>query len=121
MRTLGLSILQAVRLRFSHTEFISCPGCGRTLFNLQSTVAKVKAALGHLPNLKIGVMGCIVNGPGEMADADYGYVGGAPGKIDLYRGQTCLRRGINDADAVDALISLLKEEGRWHEPPLPNA
>lgn len=121
VRTLGLSILQAVRLRFSHTEFISCPGCGRTLFNLQSTVAKVKAALGHLPNLKIGVMGCIVNGPGEMADADYGYVGGAPGKIDLYRGQTCLRRGINDADAVDALIALLKEEGRWHEPPLPNA
>lgn len=113
---LGLSILQAVRIRFSHTEFISCPGCGRTLFDLKSTVTSVKQSLGHLKNLKIAVMGCIVNGPGEMADADYGYVGGSPGKIDLYKGHTLMQRGIEQDRAVEALIALLKAEGDWVDP-----
>lgn len=116
LHKLALGILQAARLRFSHTEFISCPGCGRTLFDLQGTVGKVKSALGHLKNLKIGVMGCIVNGPGEMADADYGYVGGAPGKIDLYKGQTLRKRGIPQEKAVESLIELIREEGDWQEP-----
>ncbi|MDO4692645.1 MAG: (E)-4-hydroxy-3-methylbut-2-enyl-diphosphate synthase [Porphyromonadaceae bacterium] len=111
-----LGILQATRLRMSKTEFISCPGCGRTLYNLQETIARVKAATSHLKGLKIGIMGCIVNGPGEMADADYGYVGAAPGKIDLYKGQTCIRRGVDQAEAVDQLIDLIKEEGDWQEP-----
>lgn len=111
-----LGILQATRLRMSKTEFISCPGCGRTLYNLQETIARVKAATSHLKGLKIGIMGCIVNGPGEMADADYGYVGAAPGKIDLYKGQTCIRRGVDQAEAVDQLIELIKEEGDWQEP-----
>lgn len=111
-----LGILQATRLRMSKTEFISCPGCGRTLYNLQETIARVKAATSHLKGLKIGIMGCIVNGPGEMADADYGYVGAAPGKIDLYKGQTCIRRGVDQAEAVDQLIELIKGEGDWQEP-----
>lgn len=113
---LGLNILQATRVRFSHAEFISCPGCGRTLYNLQGAVAEIKKYFGHLKNLKIGVMGCIVNGPGEMADADYGYVGGAPGKIDLYKGQQLLKRGIPQSEAVDSLIQLLKENGDWVDP-----
>lgn len=112
----GLGILQATRLRFSHTEFISCPGCGRTLYDLEGTIARIKRATKHLPNLKIGIMGCIVNGPGEMADADYGYVGGAPGKIDLYKGQECLVRGIPESEAVDALIDLIRQYGDWIEP-----
>lgn len=111
-----LGILQATRLRMSKTEFISCPGCGRTLYNLQETIAKVKKATSHLKGLKIGIMGCIVNGPGEMADADYGYVGAAPGKIDLYKGQTCIRRGVDQSEAVDQLIDLIKSEGDWQEP-----
>ncbi len=111
----GLGILQATRLRFSHTEFISCPGCGRTLFDLAGTIARVKQATAHLPNLKIGIMGCIVNGPGEMADADYGYVGGAPGKIDLYKGQECQMRGIPEENAVEALIDLIRTHGDWIE------
>lgn len=109
-------ILQATRLRMSKTEFISCPGCGRTLYNLQETIARVKSATSHLKGLKIGIMGCIVNGPGEMADADYGYVGAAPGKIDLYKGHTCVRKGINQDDAVDQLIDLIKSEGDWIDP-----
>lgn len=109
-------VLQAVRLRMSKTEFISCPGCGRTLYNLQDTIAKVKAATSHLKGLKIGIMGCIVNGPGEMADADYGYVGAAPGKIDLYKGQTCIRRGVPQDMAVEQLVDLIKSEGDWKEP-----
>lgn len=112
----ALGILQATRLRMSKTEFISCPGCGRTLYNLQETIAKVKGATSHLKGLKIGIMGCIVNGPGEMADADYGYVGAAPGKIDLYKGQTCIRRGVAQEEAVDQLIDLIKSEGDWQEP-----
>ena len=110
-------ILQAVRIKMTHTEFISCPGCGRTLFDLQQTVAQVKQRLAHLPNLKIGVMGCIVNGPGEMADADYGYVGGGVGKVDLYRGLERLVHGIPSAEAVDHLIELIKSDGKWCDPP----
>ena len=111
-----LGVLQATRLRMSKTEFISCPGCGRTLYSLTETIAKIKAATSHLKGLKIGVMGCIVNGPGEMADADYGYVGAAPGKIDLYKGQECIRRGIPQEEAVNQLIDLIKSEGDWQEP-----
>lgn len=111
-----LGILQATRLRMSKTEFISCPGCGRTLYNLQETIARVKAATSHLKGLKIGIMGCIVNGPGEMADADYGYVGAAPKTIDLYKGQKCVRRGVPQEDAVEQLIDLIKSEGDWQEP-----
>lgn len=111
-----LGILQATRLRMSKTEFISCPGCGRTLYNLQETIARVKAATSHLKGLKIGIMGCIVNGPGEMADADYGYVGAAPGKIDLYRGQTCVRKGVAQDEAVEQLIQLIQSDGKWQMP-----
>ena len=111
-----LGVLQVTRLRMSKTEFISCPGCGRTLYSLTETIAKIKAATSHLKGLKIGVMGCIVNGPGEMADADYGYVGAAPGKIDLYKGQECIRRGIPQEEAVNQLIDLIKSEGDWREP-----
>ena len=112
----SFGILQATRLRMSKTEFISCPGCGRTLYNLQNTIAEIKAATAHLKGLKIGIMGCIVNGPGEMADADYGYVGAAPGKIDLYKGQECIKKGIPQAQAVEHLIDLIKEHGDWKDP-----
>ncbi|MCM1320127.1 MAG: (E)-4-hydroxy-3-methylbut-2-enyl-diphosphate synthase [Muribaculaceae bacterium] len=110
-----LIILQATRLRFSRTEFIACPGCGRTMFDLHGTLAKVKAATAHLPGLRIGVMGCIVNGPGEMADADYGYVGAAAGKISLYKGKVCVEKNIPQDEAIDHLIALLKAEGVWHD------
>lgn len=106
-------ILQATRMRISKTEFISCPGCGRTLYNLQSTIAKVKAATSHLKGLKIGIMGCIVNGPGEMADADYGYVGAGKGHISLYKGKTCLVRNVPESEAVERLVQLIKENGDW--------
>ena len=109
-------ILQASRVRTSKTEFISCPGCGRTLFNLQDTVAKVKESFSHLKSLKIGVMGCIVNGPGEMADADYGYVGAEPGKISLYKKKERVEKNIPEAEAVERLIALIKENGDWIEP-----
>lgn len=114
---LAFGLLQASRRRISKTDYISCPGCGRTLFDLQQTVAKVKAATEHLKGLKIGVMGCIVNGPGEMADADYGYVGSAVGKIDLYKEKQCIRRGIPQDKAVEALIALIKEHDDWHDTP----
>lgn len=113
---LELDILQAARCRFTKTEFISCPGCGRTLFDLQSTVKEVKAAVSHLKGLKIAVMGCIVNGPGEMADADYGYVGAAAHKVSLYKNKECVERNIDRADALDKLIELLKNDGKWQEP-----
>lgn len=113
---LSFGLLQASRRRISKTEFISCPGCGRTLFDLQNTVAKVKAATGHLKNLKIGIMGCIVNGPGEMADADYGYVGSAPGKIDLYKSKERVAKNIPQEEAVTHLIDLIKENNDWIEP-----
>lgn len=109
-------ILQAARVRTSKTEFISCPGCGRTLFNLQDTVAKIKESFSHLKTLKIGVMGCIVNGPGEMADADYGYVGAEPGKISLYKKKERIEKNIPEAEAVDRLIALIKKHGDWVEP-----
>ncbi len=107
-------ILQAVRLRISKTEYISCPGCGRTLFNLQATIARVKEATSHLKGLKIGIMGCIVNGPGEMADADYGYVGAGKGHISLYKGKECILKNIPEEEAVERLIELIKENGDWH-------
>lgn len=111
----AFSILQAARTRTTKTEYISCPGCGRTLFNLQDTVARIKAATGHLKGLKIGVMGCIVNGPGEMADADYGYVGMGNGKVSLYKGKEVLKRNISEEIAVEELIQLIKENGDWKE------
>jgi (E)-4-hydroxy-3-methylbut-2-enyl-diphosphate synthase len=103
-------ILQASRVRFSKTEYISCPGCGRTLFNLQETLQRVKATTSHLKGLKIAVMGCIVNGPGEMADADYGYVGAGANRVSLYKGKECVARYIPEENAVDELIALLKGE-----------
>lgn len=109
-------ILQASRLRTSKTEYISCPSCGRTLFDLQTTVAKVKEATSHLSHLKIGVMGCIVNGPGEMADADYGYVGAEKGKISLYKRKDCVEKNIPSEEAVERLVTLIKEHGDWVEP-----
>ena len=110
------NILQASRRRFTKTEFISCPSCGRTLFDLQSTLAEVKGKLSHLKGLKIGVMGCIVNGPGEMADADYGYVGAAAGKVSLYRGKECIEKNIPAVDALEKLVNILKKDGKWVEP-----
>jgi (E)-4-hydroxy-3-methylbut-2-enyl-diphosphate synthase len=114
-----LGILQATRLRITRTEYISCPGCGRTLYDLQTTIARVKAATSHLTGLKIGIMGCIVNGPGEMADADYGYVGAGQGKINLYKGKACILKGIPEADAVDCLVELIQTNGDWKEPAKP--
>ena len=108
-------LLQATRLRFSKTEYISCPGCGRTLFDLQSTIARVKEATSHLTGLKIGIMGCIVNGPGEMADADYGYVGAGRGRVSLYKNKTCLEKNIPEEEAVEKLIELIKAHGDWKE------
>ena len=102
--------LQAARITFTQTEYISCPGCGRTLYNLQDTIRRIKAATGHLVGLKIGIMGCIVNGPGEMADADYGYVGAGRGKISLYRGKECVEKNIPEADAVEHLLRLIEAD-----------
>jgi len=113
--TTAFGILQAGRIRTSKTEYISCPGCGRTLFNLQETIARVKAATSHLIGLKIGIMGCIVNGPGEMADADYGYVGAGRGKISLYKRKECIEKNIPEEEAVDKLIELIKLNGDYRE------
>jgi (E)-4-hydroxy-3-methylbut-2-enyl-diphosphate synthase len=112
----SFSILQAVRTRISKTEYISCPSCGRTLFELQETTAKIRAVTNHLKGLKIAIMGCIVNGPGEMADADFGYVGSGVDKITLYRGKEVVKKNINSNIAVDELINLLKESNAWIEP-----
>ena len=109
----AFGILQAGRLRTSKTEYISCPGCGRTLYDLQSTIARIKAATSHLKGLKIGIMGCIVNGPGEMADADYGYVGAGRGKISLYKKKECIEKNIPEEEAVEKLIELIKANGDW--------
>ncbi len=106
----AFAILQAGRLRMTRTEYISCPGCGRTLYDLQSTIARIKGATAHLRGLKIGIMGCIVNGPGEMADADYGYVGAGPGKVSLYRGKVCVERNIPTEEAVDRLLALIDSD-----------
>ena len=108
--TLADAILQAARIKFTKTEYISCPGCGRTLYNLQETIARIKAATSHLVGLKIGIMGCIVNGPGEMADADYGYVGAGRGKISLYRGKECVEKNIPEEEAVERLLQLIEAE-----------
>ncbi|MCO5237299.1 MAG: (E)-4-hydroxy-3-methylbut-2-enyl-diphosphate synthase [Chitinophagaceae bacterium] len=112
----AFTILQATRTRISKTEYISCPSCGRTLFDLQETTAKIRAATSHLKGVKIAVMGCIVNGPGEMADADFGYVGSGSGKITLYKGKEVVKRAVDSSTAVEALIGLLKENGVWIEP-----
>ncbi len=105
------AVLQAARVRFTKPEYIACPGCGRTLFDLQKTLAEVRAATAHLAGLKIAVMGCIVNGPGEMVDADYGYVGAGPGRITLYRGKQPVQKNIPQAQAVAELIALIKQDG----------
>lgn len=111
----AFAILQAARLRTSKTEYISCPGCGRTLYDLPGTIARIKAATAHLTGLKIGIMGCIVNGPGEMADADYGYVGAARGKVSLYRGKVCVEKNIPTEQAVDKLLELIESDAQKRE------
>ena len=110
LQSLADAILQAARIKFTKTEYISCPGCGRTLYNLQDTIARIKAATSDLVGLKIGIMGCIVNGPGEMADADYGYVGAGRGKISLYRAKECVEKNIPEAEAVDRLLALIRKD-----------
>ncbi len=116
IREVELMILQAARVRFSHTEYIACPSCGRTLYDIEQTLGRIKARTSHLKNLRIGVMGCIVNGPGEMADADYGYVGAGPGRITLYRGREVFERNIPQEEALDRLVKLIKADGAWQEP-----
>jgi (E)-4-hydroxy-3-methylbut-2-enyl-diphosphate synthase len=117
LNALSFGILQATRLRISKTEYISCPSCGRTLFDLQETTARIRSRTSHLKGIKIGIMGCIVNGPGEMADADYGYVGTGIGKITLYKGKEVVERNIDSEKAVDALIDLIRRHGDWVEHP----
>jgi len=112
----SFGILQATRSRISKTEYISCPSCGRTLFDLQETTQMIRSRTNHLKGLKIGIMGCIVNGPGEMADADYGYVGAGPGKITLYRGKEVVKRNVSSESALDELIEIIREDGRWLDP-----
>ncbi len=116
VRDIELMILQASRVRFSHTEYIACPSCGRTLYDIEKTLADIKSRTSHLKNLKIGIMGCIVNGPGEMADADYGYVGAAAGRITLYKGREVVERNIPQEEAIERLIELIKSNGDWVEP-----
>jgi (E)-4-hydroxy-3-methylbut-2-enyl-diphosphate synthase len=118
---LSYNILQAAGARIFKTDYVACPSCGRTLFNLQTTTQKIRAATGHLKGVRIAVMGCIVNGPGEMADADFGYVGGAPGKINLYVGKEAVRFNIPEGEAVERLIGLISEHGKWIDPPVRDA
>jgi (E)-4-hydroxy-3-methylbut-2-enyl-diphosphate synthase len=115
--TLAYNVLQGAGARSSKTEFVACPSCGRTLFDLQTTTQRIRARTGHLKGVKIAIMGCIVNGPGEMADADFGYVGGAPGKINLYVGKTCVQYNLPQSEADDRLVALIREHGKWAEPP----
>jgi (E)-4-hydroxy-3-methylbut-2-enyl-diphosphate synthase len=110
---LSYNILQAAGARIFKTDYVACPSCGRTLFDLQKTTARIRAATNHLKGVKIAIMGCIVNGPGEMADADFGYVGGAPGKVNLYVGKKAVKFNIPEAEAVDRLVDLIREHGRW--------
>nr|VDD32881.1 unnamed protein product [Brassica oleracea] len=117
LRNTSFNLLQGCRMRNTKTEYVSCPSCGRTLFDLQEISAEIREKTSHLPGVSIAIMGCIVNGPGEMADADFGYVGGSPGKIDLYVGKTVVKRGIAMSEATDALIGLIKEHDRWVDPP----
>ncbi len=119
LNSIAFGILQATRTRISKTEYISCPSCGRTLFDLQETTARIRAVTNHLKGVKIAIMGCIVNGPGEMADADFGYVGSGPGKITLYKGKEVVKRNVDSAVAVDELINLLKENEAWVTPSAP--
>jgi len=116
LRTTSFGLLQGSRMRNTKTEFVSCPSCGRTLFDLQEVTAQISSRTGHLPGVAIAIMGCIVNGPGEMADADFGYVGGAPGKVDLYVGKEVVGRGIPNEEACDALIQLIKDNDKWVDP-----
>ena len=116
LRDVELMILQAARVRFSHTEYIACPSCGRTLYDIEGTLAQIKARTSHLKNLKIGVMGCIVNGPGEMADADYGYVGAGRNRVSLYKGKSCIEKNIPEEQAIEKLIALIKANGDWCDP-----
>ncbi|KAG8071362.1 hypothetical protein GUJ93_ZPchr0006g44455 [Zizania palustris] len=118
LRDTSFNLLQGCRMRNTKTEYVSCPSCGRTLFDLQEVSAQIREKTSHLPGVSIAIMGCIVNGPGEMADADFGYVGGAPGKIDLYVGKTVVQRGIAMEHATEALIQLIKDHGRWVDPPV---
>jgi len=118
LRSTSFSLLQGSRMRSVKTDFVSCPSCGRTLFDLQEVTEQIKSKTGHLPGVAIAIMGCIVNGPGEMADADFGYVGGAPGKVDLYVGKEVIRRGVPNEQACDALVQLIKDYGRWQDPPV---
>ena len=117
---IAYNILQAAGVRIFKTDYVACPSCGRTLFNLQETTARIKAATSHLKGVKIAIMGCIVNGPGEMADADFGYVGGAPGKINLYVGKTPVKFNIPQDEAVERLVDLIREHGRWFDPQTAN-
>jgi (E)-4-hydroxy-3-methylbut-2-enyl-diphosphate synthase len=116
LNALAFGILQATRTRISKTDYIACPSCGRTLFDLQEVTAKIRSRTDHLKGVKIGIMGCIVNGPGEMADADYGYVGSGVRKITLYKGQEVMKKGVDESIAVDNLINIIKEDGKWVEP-----
>jgi len=116
LRKTSFSLLQGSRMRNTKTEFVSCPSCGRTLFDLQETTAAIQEATGHLPGVTVAVMGCIVNGPGEMADADFGYVGTIPGKVDLYYGKEVVKKNIPNEGAVDALVELIKEYDMWKDP-----
>jgi len=113
---LGYDVLQAAGVRRSKPEYVACPGCGRTLFDLQSTTQRIRQRTAHLKNIAIAVMGCIVNGPGEMADADFGYVGGAPNKVSLYVGRECVQKNIPEDEAPEALVKLIQDHGRWTEP-----
>jgi (E)-4-hydroxy-3-methylbut-2-enyl-diphosphate synthase len=112
------NVLQGAGTRLSKTDYVACPSCGRTLFDLQSTTDRIKATTSHLVGVKIAIMGCVVNGPGEMADADFGYVGGSPGHVNLYVGKTCVERSVPAEVADQRLIALIKEHGRWREPEL---
>jgi (E)-4-hydroxy-3-methylbut-2-enyl-diphosphate synthase len=114
--SVSFGVLQAARTRMSKTEYISCPSCGRTLFDLQETTAMIRKRTDHLKGVKIGIMGCIVNGPGEMADADFGYVGSGKGKITLYRGKEVVKKSVPSDRAVDELIEIIRKDGMWIEP-----
>ena len=114
---LAYNVLQGAGVRLSKTEYVACPSCGRTLFNLQDTTERIQQQTGHLKGVKIAIMGCIVNGPGEMADADFGYVGGAPGKVNLYVGKECVEKGVPQAIADAKLIALIRSHDKWVDPP----
>jgi (E)-4-hydroxy-3-methylbut-2-enyl-diphosphate synthase len=114
---LAFNVLQGAGARITRTEYVACPSCGRTLFDLQETTTRIRAQTGHLKGVKIAIMGCVVNGPGEMADADFGYVGGAPERVNLYVGREVVERGVPQEAADQQLIALIKRHGRWVDPP----